>query len=380
MNVLFVGSTSGIFSANLAFKMNQLEEISVDAVFPSNRINENQNNLDKYAQIYSYKFSNSSKIPKTNGLLNILRLITRLLKIKKYDIIHLQSIDPSMLYLMPIIKLKSNKIVSTVWGSDLNLCQNKYFFRLILKYSDLITCATVDFKKQLELILKDSNKKVLILPFSEQIIDELDNLKGITKQQAKMNFGIAPEKIVIGCGTNLRKAQHHLEIIDEIAKIKDKFSKSILVLIQLTYGVSDDQYLNKIKKKLDLCEIDYLVLSKSLTDKEVATLRIATDLLVQVQDHDQLSSAMLETLYANNLVVTGSWLPYSVLDDEGAYYFKVDRLSDLRDILLDCVNNYDQLVKKTKNNPKIISKVTNHAIVAQKWLDTYKYLNNNNSI
>lgn len=372
MNILFVGATTSTFSANMAWKLNQYEEITIDAIFSSNRINEKQNYLDKYAHIFFYKFYNSIKIPKINGFLNTLMLIIRLLTLKKYDIIHLQLIAPSMLYLMPFLKYKSNKIVSTVWGSDLDLCQNISYFKSVLNYSDLITCETENFKKRLEIVLNNPKKKIRTLPFSQQIVDELDSLKGIRKQQAKINLGIPPGKIVIVCGTNLRKMQHHIEIVDEINLVKEKFNKPVIVLIQMTYGFVDLEYLNCIEKKLTSIGLDYIILSKSLTDKEVAMLRMASDILVQIQDHDQLSSAMMETLYAKNIIVTGSWLPYTVLDTEGVCYFKVDNISELGEILLKCVNNYEQLCLNTNKNQKIIGDIIHHNTFVKKWMNTYK--------
>lgn len=374
MNVLFIGSTTSVFCTNMAYLLNQNERIEVDAVLSSNEISKNKNYLDKYAHVLSYEFSNDFKIPKVNGLINTIRLILKLLTVKKYDIIHLQSIDNSILYLMPVLKYKSNKIISTVWGSDFNKCKNINYFRLILKYSDLITCTNDNFKNRLELVVNNRNKKILTLPGILQILFELDKLQELSKQQIKTNLGFAPEKIIVGCGTNLRKMQHHLEIIDQIGKNKNKFTKPILILIQMTYGETDKLYLDEIINKLKSFGIEYTILSRSLTDKEMAMVRRATDILIQVQDHDQFSGAMLETLYAENIVITGSWLQYSIMDTEGVYYFKIEKLSDLSDILLHCVNNYDELVKNTRNNPKKLSKIFQPYQVVNKWASAYENL------
>ena len=373
MKILFVGSTASSLSANIAWKLNEYQNISVDAIFSLNDKNDDAY-AHKYENIYYYKFSVMSKIPKINGLLNTIRLLTKLLTIKKYDVIHIQSINPSLLYLMPFFKYKSIKVVSTVWGSDFERSQNIYFFKLILKYSDLITCTNDNVNKRLRVALNVPDVKILTLAFMLPIYHELDSLKEVSKYQTKMDINFPPNKIILGCGTNMRKMQHHLEIIDEIAKVKSDFSKSIMVLIQMTYDFNDEGYLTEIKNKLNFLEIEFIILSKYLSDVEMAMVRKSTDILIQVQDHDQFSAAMLETIYAENLVITGSWLPYSVLDVEGIFYFKVDKVLELGKIVLECINNFEQLLKKTKNNPKILNKLTNHDNIIEEWADTYKNL------
>lgn len=375
MNILFIGSTASTFSSNLAEKLNNYSSIFVDAIFSSKNKNKKKYS-EKYENVFNYKFSLDCKIPKFNGIINILRLIFKLLSLKKYDIIHLHYIDSSMIYLMPILKIKSHKIVSTVWGSDFDRSSNINHFKRILNNSDLITCTSDVFKKRLEIFMDNPRKTIIALEFFHSVLNELDNMKNLSKQDVKIKVNLPIDKVIIVCGTNLRKTQHHLEIIDEIAKIEDKLLKPIFVLIQATYGEINECYLREIKEKLETYRIDYSIFSSFLNDKEMALLRKSSDILIQVQDHDQFSSAMLETLYAENLIITGSWLPYSILDQEGAVYFKVDKLSELGDVIVDCVNNYSELENMTNCNLEIVRKITQHGSVVDRWVNTYKELIN----
>lgn len=373
MNILFIGATASTFSSNLAGKLNKLSDISVDAIFSSDKKNEREYS-EKYSTVFYYKFYIGSKIPKFNGIINTLLLIFKLLTIKKYDIIHLHYINPTMLYLMPVLKLKSNKIISTVWGSDFDKPVNIKHLMSILKQSDLITLSSDAFKKRIELFLNNSLKKIVVLDFYHSVLNELDKLEELSKQQVKKSFDLPHDKIIIGCGTNLRKMQHHLEIIDEIAKVKNNITSSFIVLIQTTYGYQDVIYLSEIRSKLKSHGINYIILSKQLTDSEMAMVRKSTDILIQVQDHDQLSGAMLETLYAKNIVVTGSWLPYEVLDNEEVFYFKVNELSELGVVILNTVNNYEHFSDKVSCNTQLIKEITQHDSIIDKWINTYQEL------
>jgi hypothetical protein len=371
MNILFVGSTASPFSANLSSELNKYRNINVDAILSSNNINIYEH---KYENVFYYKFNDIWKIPKINGLLNTVQFIIKLLSIKKYDVIHLHSINPALLYLIPFFKYKSKKVVSTVWGSDFERSQNRIFFELILKNSDLVTCTSDDLNNRLRVAIKVPSLKILTLPFVLPIYYELDIMGEVSKHQVKKDFGFPLNKIILGCGTNLRKMQNHLQIIDEIAKVNDDFSSAIIVLIQMTYDCKDELYLAEITGKLDSLKIEYIILSKFLSDVEMAMVRKSTDILIQVQDYDQFSGAMLETLYAENIVVTGSWLPYSILDDEEVFYFKVDSVFEMSKIILECVNNYDNFVERTKNNREKLSMIMNNGKIIDDWAKTYANL------
>lgn len=375
MKILYIGTTAHFYSSNLAEGLNEYPNVSVNAIFASTE----KDRLDiscKYNKVFYYKYFNRFKIPKLNGVMNTLSLIFTLLSINKYDVIHLHYISSTMYYLMPIFKIKSNKIISTVWGSDFDKPTNIKYLRSILKHSDLITSSSDAFKKRIELFLNNSQKIIVVLDFHHSVLSELDKLEELSKQEIKKSSDLPNDIIIIGCGTNLRKMQHHLEIIDAIAKVKDKITSSFIVLIQMTYGYQDEIYLSEIMSKLKSYGINFIILSKQLTDSEIARVRKSTDILIQVQDHDQLSGAMLETLYANNIVVTGSWLPYEVLDKEEVFYFKVNDLSELGDVILDTVNNYVHYSYRASCNTQLIKKITQHGSIIDKWFNTYQELLN----
>ena len=55
------------------------------------------------------------------------------------------------------------------------------------------------------------------------------------------------------------------------------------------------------------------IITKRLNDQELTNLRLNCEVFINLQDTDQLSGAMLETLCADKIVITGSWLNYDVL-------------------------------------------------------------------
>jgi hypothetical protein len=59
---------------------------------------------------------------------------------------------------------------------------------------------------------------------------------------------------------------------------------------------------------------------------------------------------MQEFLYANNIIITGSWLPYEVFDNEGIQYVKIDDISELYLELKKVIDSDIQTFDTSKNS------------------------------
>jgi hypothetical protein len=376
ISVLFIGAVDHPLSANLAEKLNRNGNLKIDAIYPLTRKTANLRFEQKYNKVYRYNlFYNKLNIPNINTAVNIFRLIVCLLRIGKYDIIHLQFVRPELYFLVPLIRVRSKRLAVTVWGSDFEE-RNKHFGLVIkvLKTADKITCSNSIFRDRIISLLKCEDRKVSIISDNLNVLDEIKALRSSNKEDIKRSMNIPPDHLVISCGTNARMMQRHAEIIDEIAKAYSKLNKPVLLLFQMTYGDHPQDYLRQIEDKLAESGLPYRILVEFFAEKEAATIRIISDILIQVQDHDQLSAAMLETLYAGNLLITGSWLPYSILDDNGIFYFKANKLDDLSDIVLNCVNSYVILERRTSDNPGIVEEITGHAAIVKTYEDFYSQL------
>ena len=104
-----------------------------------------------------------------------------------------------------------------------------------------------------------------------------------------------------------------------------------------------------------------------MTDRELALYRSAINIMIQVQSTDSFSGAMQEHLYAGSLVITGNWLPYSVLDDEHVEYIKV---SEIQEIGEEVSNNLKKTVDLNKNK-RAIAKFSKWNLTLQTWINLY---------
>ena len=67
---------------------------------------------------------------------------------------------------------------------------------------------------------------------------------------------------------------------------------------------------------------------------------------------------MQEHLYAENIVITGDWLPYNTLDERGVFMLKVSSVDEVGEKLVYALNNLEQLKKKCERNSQIIWKLS----------------------
>jgi glycosyltransferase involved in cell wall biosynthesis len=108
-----------------------------------------------------------------------------------------------------------------------------------------------------------------------------------------------------------------------------------------------------------------------MNDREVAFLRLSSDIMIQVQNTDSFSSSMREHLYAGNVVITGDWLPYETLDKKGCFMLKVSDVDLVGEKLVYAINNLDSLKKRCQGNPEIIWELSSWENNIDSWCNLY---------
>ena len=109
-----------------------------------------------------------------------------------------------------------------------------------------------------------------------------------------------------------------------------------------------------------------------MNGSEIALIRKATDIMIQVQTTDQFSGSMQEHLYAQNVVITGSWLPYKAMKNEGIYFEEIRNIAEITDLLPEIIRNCSTYESKTHQNTEIISNLSRWENNIQAWSKLYQ--------
>ena len=292
-----------------------------------------------------------------------------------YDTFHFHFMQYSYLrelFLVP----KGKKIVCTFWGSDLlrtNDILNFYFVKKALNRADVITCQSEELK---EIILSKFGRnltdkiQIAIFPVYEKIYDLMDlnydNSAAI--DLFKSNFGYSKDKINILIGHSGSTSNNHLKIINALENLKNK--SKIHLIINLNYAITENEkviYKSELITALNSLECSYVILEKFFVNDELAISRLASDIFIHAPISDALSGTMLELLYASNIVITGSWLPYKTYRKANFNYFEIHDFLDLSKKLDSIIENIKLEKETASKNKVLVGDYFRSDVMIKKW-------------
>lgn len=290
-----------------------------------------------------------------------------------YDIIHFHFISVDSYFLVRHVKkYTKSKIILSIWGSDMYRIkpENEDMFFQTCKKADHITFTN---QKAIEFFQSKYHWQKNNLRLCRFGLAPLENLKELkaTRTEYKIQLNWKLEKLAITIGYNLSRFQQHLEILQQfedkaIIALKDK----IQLVLPMTYG-GVPEYKKQLLARLNDLPFKYFVYDTFLSDEKVAQIRKASDIMIQLQETDQFSGSMQEYLFACNVVVTGSWLPYKTIKDHGARFIEIDKINELVHVLPNIINNYKKYEIQTENNSKAILELSSWEKNIKDWIVLY---------
>lgn len=319
-----------------------------------------------YGTVYECVSNQNGKL---KALTVYLKFCMILIGLKKYDCIHIHSVKPIESTFSYLLKHKCRKLICTIYGSDFYRINNRKR-RLLMKLfdsSDIITVATEQVKGDFNSNYQEKYcNKIRIVPFGNSMYDEIDKLSN--RELHKEEFGVPKDSFVITIGYNATCEQHHYEILENIKKVEQFLPKNYYLLIPLGYG--DSLYRENVCDYLQKLCMNGKCLCDYYSIDQAAKLRKISDIMIQLQDTDVLSASMMEYIYADNIIITGSWLPYKDIKD---YIITINCLEEVGDSLKDILKSYRQYKNEhsEKDYKKFIRKHYTWSAVKEKWLCLY---------
>lgn len=370
MKILIIGDISSVFPNELAAELNKkqiptslldlstLEVLSYDA------------SID---QSYSKRFKKYKQIPKVNVLIKFL-LMGKIIKNGGFDIVNIHYSTWQYLLLLRLFRRSSSKLVITFYGSDFYRTSEKIKKRQIplYKIADALTFTNPITKKSFLEYYQDFGQKSHVCRFGLKTLDYIDKNRKKNKDEIRQALGYKHEKIIVTCGYNASEEQQHEKIVDALQRLDTNLLSEMQFIFPLTYG--DEKYKYKVKRLLEKSGLDYVVLNKFLYEDENAYIKLASDIMINVLQTDSFSGSMQEFLYADNIVITGKWLPYDVFDLNGIRYMKINKIEvELVSTLEDAVKNIKHIKKELELNRNIIANLSSWDHNIDIWIKTFRH-------
>ena len=317
-----------------------------------------------------------AKIPKFR-VIKKLRDLSRYAKnLPKYDILHVHFADRSWLLNVQALRKKYDRLLISIWGSDLYKASlvDRHFQKLLFSLADMISFGNPQtIEDFLGMYPRIPRSKLRLAYFGSPNIDLVRKMGNIDVSSYSSGLGIDEDLIPITIGYNNSEFQQHEKIIRSIESVGDRIPDNVLFLLPMTYG-GNSKYREHIISLLKSTRFRWKVFDHFLTSEEISLMRLASKIMIQLQTTDSFSSSMRESLYAGEIVITGDWLPYGILDEKGVFMLKVSSVEEVGEKLVYALNNLDSLKEKCKKNPEIIWELSSWEKNIQSWIDMYEDL------
>lgn len=297
--------------------------------------------------------------------------IKKVLQNNDFDIINIHISRWYYLIILPWIAKK--KIVITFYGSDFYRTSDIVRNVQVILYNKAhaLTFTNPITKKKFTEYYNSFENKSYVCRFGLKTLEYIDRNRFKSKKELKKSLGYNSEKIIVTCGYNSTKEQQHEMIINNLLKLSSEFLTRIQFVFPMTYGDYENKEL--IKSILNQSDLDFIVLEKYLYGEDNADIKLASDIMINMLETDSFSGSMQEFLYANNIIITGSWLPYEVFDNAGIQYVKIDDIGELsqrlKKVIEEDITSFD-----TSKNKNIISELSLWRNTLESWLNVYMKL------
>lgn len=301
----------------------------------------------------------------------------RMGNLTEYDAINFHSLSASrsISRFRPFSHQRIGKIVVTIWGSEFLRATreqreaNKWFY-------NLASAISFNNSRVGDLFVKwyqDYDSKVRIVRWGIGMFDVIEEeWKKSSLTSIKGSLGLDAERITICIGYNAGTAQQHLSVIKSIRdSLSDLFREKIQIIVPLSYGEDEEGYIQSIRELLSKSGLKYVILDTFLTAPEVARLRLASDIVINVQTTDSFSASIQEhILYGSHLIV-GSWLPYQDIKAIHQAMTFVDDCSQTGRALVQIFESGDTLLFGRKLNKSLLN-LSGWRTNIEKWRDLYR--------
>jgi len=287
-----------------------------------------------------------------------------------YDVMQLLWIEWEWAYFYHLIRKKTKRLNLNVGGSDFYRTQGeeREFRRKLIAIADYVTAETEGTVQEFkDYYGQDVQQKIGLLPFGIEVLDYISQNRENSKDEIKRKFKIPTDKLVVTCGHNAKEEHQHLTLIDVLGRVSKDIKQKIVCVFPMTYPKGRRSYIGKVKEALEKVELNYVILTDFMDFQGMAEYALISDIMIHIQTTDQLSSTMLEEMYAGSIIIAGRWLPYQSLHEMGLYFLDVDGILGVTHTLEDVVMNINMHRERCKGNPEIVWKHSSWDILASKW-------------
>lgn len=291
----------------------------------------------------------------------------------KYDITQVMYVRPEFYFLAKSIGTLGKKEIVCVYGSDVNTgVWLKRFFKKIFNHHSVVSFTTTQTRDSFIKTYGIKNHPNLVVnSFPITKLSSVDIPKRFGRELFCSKYAIDIDNVVVVCGMSGFPNEQIEKLVDSIGG--NYYPKAVFIFT-FTYGLAADK-LEKltgyVNQKMGANRV--VIIKDYLTEEEVVSLRLSTDVLINIRKKDQAGGAFIESLSAGSYVITGSWLPYRFLSDMGVYLKTIDKITELPGALFEAFSliSKQEIKSKFVTNTAILNNCYSLEKTLTRWKDFY---------
>ena len=264
---------------------------------------------------------------------------------RDFDILHLHFMSPRMAEFVRILP-ESRKLLVSIWGSDLLRVAGASNYRSQLQICQRASIITVRSTELREILLakfgRDLASKVRIAKFGSPLIPIIRKSDVASlRREFRDEFQLKDDQLLVCLGHNGFRENQHVQMLTALERLSDGLKQRLVFVAPMAYG-TDSVYSKLCENVAKEKHLQLHVLREFLSQENTVRLRAGTDVMIHLPISDALSGAMGETIFAGNVVVTGTWLPYGEIRRRGIHFREISSLTELPSVLESLAANIEQ--------------------------------------
>lgn len=290
-------------------------------------------------------------------------------ELPKYDVFQILWIENIWVYFRNMIRKKCKRLNLGVGGSDLYRARKaeQIYKKQLIDMADIISAQTDATISAFVKRYPSAAGKIRWVNYGIEALECMGQECLLGAQEKRRELGIPDDKIVIMCGYNASEAHRHVDLIQALSGMDESIKEKTVLVLPMTYPNGQESYIKEVERHLGSCGICYRILTEYMSLHSMAEIEMMSDVLITVQTTDQLSSTMLETMYAGKVIIAGSWLPYENLWERGIFFVPIDEIVDLTKTVTEVVTNYRSFQGKCMANKEIVYGMSSWTVASKRW-------------
>ncbi|KGD63485.1 hypothetical protein Y5S_03294 [Alcanivorax nanhaiticus] len=287
------------------------------------------------------------------------------------------SLPVNRVWLIPLLKSYFKRVTGIAFGSDI-LHRNVRFDGMLgfaLNKLDAV-CATNEnvLEPILTILHPDLHTRASVIRFGLPVFDELNKLvaENVSPEESREKLGFRPDRNLIALGYNAVGGQRQIQLMDAIEARIDDFSECDFV-IPVQYGepgIEDEvkRACERLNNKLG--SVRFYPLTRFYDPVQSAHFRRATTVMINHSVSDAFSGSVQETIYAGNLVLAASHLPYKNMPGFGTAIKDYSNLQDAFSFLeKDSLNTWRKAAEDHElHNRTALHEISSWDAVMPSWI------------